>query len=353
MRGASAHRVHFVLLLLAGAAVAPTATARAEGALAADPMAFSAQASPDKVKLGEPFTLRIEVRDQAEVTYALPEPLFLGKEFEVLRVTARRDPGKGAAGTKAEASTPADQGETLTLFEIEAALYDLGDRQLADLTLTARSPAGEAQLTIPGPSVRGLGQAEPGAQMADALPPVALSIPDRRALYIGLATLAAAALLSVALYLFKRRRRPATPSPATPTLPPDDVALAALAALRASGLADEGRFHEFYSRLSLILRTWLSRGHAVDAVDMTTDELARALSGSGSASVPASLDRAELLRLCREADLIKFARASSSPALCEQHLSLGEGLVRAAAATPAPTEGADGGGTAPTAEGAP
>jgi hypothetical protein len=112
------------------------------GAQQATPRSVSATATPDKVRLGEPFTLLVEIRDSSDVRYELPPDVSLGQEFDVVKVATSRT-------TKDEVTT--------TRFELQVLLFDLGDRTVGDLTLHAAGPKGPMTLTVPGPKLTGQG----------------------------------------------------------------------------------------------------------------------------------------------------------------------------------------------------
>jgi hypothetical protein len=128
--------------------------------------------------------------------------------------------------------------------------------------------------------------------------------PFPRGLWPWLAGAAVLALaLLAALAAWRRRRRRAAPSP-TP-LAPAEEALGRLDALVASG-ATGGRAYFF--ELADALRTYLARTTGVPARELTTRELAHALS---RIDPPLPEDaRAAALRALRLADLAKFAGAS-------------------------------------------
>ncbi len=119
--------------------------------------------------------------------------------------------------------------------------------------------------------------------------------------------LAALALLAVvtALTVWLRRRRRTAVAPATEPAPnPVAAALAALAALRALHLAEQGRFAEHAFRLGQILRRYLEATVRTTRPGDTTPELVRHLQDAG---LEADALR-RLAGLLRAWDRVKFAR---------------------------------------------
>ena len=116
-----------------------------------------------------------------------------------------------------------------------------------------------------------------------------------------------AALIATALYIWWKRRRGAdVPVVFTPAVPPLEVALAELAALRREGLIERGELREFYERLTVTLRHFAAAVEPRWSVDLTTSELAPRLRAEAGLQ-----DALELTRILGEADMVKFARAQA------------------------------------------
>ncbi|MBN1867525.1 hypothetical protein JW916_09560 [Candidatus Sumerlaeota bacterium] len=117
---------------------------------------------------------------------------------------------------------------------------------------------------------------------------------------VGLAVLGAAFYL--ARWMRSRRRGPQAVE--TVILSPEEEALQALSEIEASGMMDREPAKVFYSRLSEILRRYLGRRYAFDALEMTSSELLTQVDRLGW--------REELRRVLMtdtaEADSVKFAR---------------------------------------------
>ncbi|MGI5865401.1 MAG: hypothetical protein ACOX6T_25555 [Myxococcales bacterium] len=279
----------------------------------AKPRSFSALAAPDKVKLGETFVLTIEVRDLKTERYELPKDFTLGKEYDLVDVAVSRE-SKG--------------DETLTRFSITAALFDLGEKRIPDLVLEATGPSGQKRLTVPGPPVVGVGLLgeDEQAEMLDILPPVEVNVSDYTALYVLAGTLAAATLLLLLVRWLKNRpKKPARAPAPPPPLPAHLRALRALEQLQREELPQQGRSKEFHFRLSEILRCYLGERFGFDGLDMTTEELLAALRRLPTPG----LDFARFEALCREGDLVKYAKAPATPSECKVVIESAFGFVHA------------------------
>ena len=127
--------------------------------------------------------------------------------------------------------------------------------------------------------------------------------------------LLAAAIFGLLYYL---RRRGATlgglfsaPAP----LPPHVEAIRALEALHHRKLWQNNRHKQYYSGLTDILRTYISRRWDIGALEMTSDQIIGALR-------PLDLPdkaRMDLTALLRDADLVKFAKATPEAEQNEAH----------------------------------
>jgi hypothetical protein len=88
---------------------------------------------------------------------------------------------------------------------------------------------------------------------------------------------------------------------------PRAAALERLAVLRRSGLIERGELKAYYEALTETLRHYAASVNAAWSTDLTTAEL------SAIAPRRRIADAAELLRILHGADMVKFARASTSP----------------------------------------
>jgi len=119
---------------------------------------------------------------------------------------------------------------------------------------------------------------------------------------IGLALLAAGVLCWL-------RRRGSTLGglfAAAPALQPHVEAIRALEELHNRKLWQNNRHKQYYSGLTDILRTYIARRWEIGAMEMTSDEIIAAMR---SIELPDKA-RADLTAILRDADLVKFAKAT-------------------------------------------
>ncbi len=119
---------------------------------------------------------------------------------------------------------------------------------------------------------------------------------------IGLALIAAGVLCWL-------RRRGSTLGglfAAVPALPPHVEAIRALEELHNRKLWQNNRHKQYYSGLTDILRTYIARRWEIGAMEMTSDEIIAAMR---SIELPDKA-RADLTAILRDADLVKFAKAT-------------------------------------------
>ena len=128
--------------------------------------------------------------------------------------------------------------------------------------------------------------------------------------YLGIA-LAVALLLAGAIYLLvrylhKRGKRISDFFKPAPPVPAHIVAIESLEKLHNEKLWQNDKHKLYYSGLSDILRTYLAGRFEVGAMEMTTDEIDDAL----RAVEIEQKQKMNLLSVLRDADLVKFAKAT-------------------------------------------
>lgn len=129
----------------------------------------------------------------------------------------------------------------------------------------------------------------------------------------GYLSIAFAVLLLIALllyilvrYLHSRGRNLSDIFKPAPPPPPHIVAIEALERLHNEKLWQNNKHKLYYSGLSDILRNYLAGAFGVGAMEMTTDEIVEALRESEITQKA----RMELISVLRDADLVKFAKAT-------------------------------------------
>jgi len=307
-------------LLAAALAAAPASAAGPSPAAPAGPpdaraRSVLARAERTEVRLGEPFAYEIEIRHPADEAIALAP-------------TLDAPPFRGTGGG---CRREARGGEARTTCAIRLALLDLGPHDVPELSLSVRTPEGETTLSVPGPRVTGLGVIDPAAP-AESLalrplaPPVPLLVPTLRPLGWALGAAGLALLLLLARRLRRARARAAAGPP--PPEPPDERLLRRLDALEARALPARGLAREHFFELSAAVREWVGGVAGLNAVELTTAELAGRLAAAGDPR----LDAAAVVSFCEAADLVKFARGEASPERCAAALAWARGLPARAAA---------------------
>ena len=128
--------------------------------------------------------------------------------------------------------------------------------------------------------------------------------------YVGISLavvlLIAGVLYLLVRYLHSRGKHISTLFKPTPPPPPHIVAIEALEKLRNEKLWQNNKHKLYYSGLSDILRTYLAGRFEVGAMEMTTDEIAEALRVVDIEQK----SKMDLLSVLRDADLVKFAKAT-------------------------------------------
>lgn len=122
----------------------------------------------------------------------------------------------------------------------------------------------------------------------------------------GAALLLAGLIYLLLRYLHKRGRRISDLFKPAPPVPAHIVAIEALERLRNEKLWQNDKHKLYYSSLSDILRTYLAGRFEVGAMEMTTDEIAEALRKVDIEQK----SKMDLLSVLRDADLVKFAKAT-------------------------------------------
>ena len=118
--------------------------------------------------------------------------------------------------------------------------------------------------------------------------------------------LLAAALWGLRHWLAGRGKRLGDLFRPAPPLPPHVAAIRALEALHHQKLWQNNRHKLYYSGLTDILRTYIAARWEIGAMEMTSDEI---LAAMRDVELPAKA-RTDLQAILRDADLVKFAKAT-------------------------------------------
>ncbi len=95
---------------------------------------------------------------------------------------------------------------------------------------------------------------------------------------------------------------------------PIERAMLELDRLLKKGLPGRGRYKDFYVELTMVVRRYIQRRHAVRAPNLTTDEFLRAAAENPAFSREAL---AELKHFLESADMVKFAGVEATPEMAD------------------------------------
>ena len=118
--------------------------------------------------------------------------------------------------------------------------------------------------------------------------------------------LLAAGAYALFRWLAKRGKRFGDLFKPVPPLPPHVAAIQALETLHNQKLWQNNRHKQYYSGLTDILRTYIAARWGVGAMEMTSDEIIESMRGE---ELPDKA-RMDLTSILRDADLVKFAKAT-------------------------------------------
>jgi hypothetical protein len=128
----------------------------------------------------------------------------------------------------------------------------------------------------------------------------------------------AAALLGVIIYFVvryvKRKKKVKVPKV---IYTPHEAAILALKSLQSEKLPERGRYKEYYSRLTDVVRIYLEARYQIGAMEMTTPQIVDALLGVNTPELTTPMRE-----LFSEADLVKFAKMTTSPEQCDDAYNL-------------------------------
>lgn len=294
MRIASLATLRFMLAFAALASVAAFASADG-GAPIVD-----ATVVPSVATVGDRLTLRLRVERQSGTDVEYPDVPAAVAPLAVL--------------SSATTEEREEQGRLVQEYYYIVAAFETGALGVPQLPFQYSTASGESgivwsdSLTITIESVMPDTLSEGPADPRDIKPPV--DLPRRVWPFVVAAAVAAAAfagLYYLRRWWLSRKRGPKEEPPAEPVVPKRAahlVALERLAALQADDPAGRGDVIGFYVRVTEIVRFYVRDRFAVDAIDMTTAELAPAMD-------LARIGREEIewtVNFLSRADLAKFAR---------------------------------------------
>jgi hypothetical protein len=246
--------------------------------------------------VGDAIAFTITSIGPRSMPVVLPANLDLGQFSELSRTLEEKDLGDGRMSR---------------VFSLKIAAYQPGAAEIPSLELTYFGQDGTVK-SVRTPAIpftiASLIANEPEPKLKDNAPPLRLAQHDYLLLYVA-GGLAAAGLGAVIALLVRRRlksRRPAPP-PAPPR-PAHEVAMAKLD--RLGTLLTEGSdVRPFYFELSEAVREYLGGRFGFESLEMTTEELMRALRRVSLESARGVLG-SEIEGWLSACDLVKFAKVS-------------------------------------------
>ena len=134
-------------------------------------------------------------------------------------------------------------------------------------------------------------------------------LPDFLADY-GVWILALLAVLAICYFLARRyMRREVIAEKKAVVIPPYELAMQELEALKSDHLCEQGQEKEFYTRLTDILRRYLQGRFGINAMEMTTTQIRSILAQSEETR----LTRRNMEQVLETADFVKFAKVRPLP----------------------------------------
>ena len=121
---------------------------------------------------------------------------------------------------------------------------------------------------------------------------------------------------------------------------PIERAMLELSRLLEKGLPGRGRYKDFYIELTMVVRRYIQRRHAVRAPNLTTDEFLRAAS-ENPAFTREALEG--LRQFLESADMVKFAGVEATPDMADSATDRARGYLNADSRVKIHSAGAEGG----------
>jgi len=277
--------------------------------LSAEPSSVRVTALPAKseVTVGETFLVEVRAEGPAGTSWTFAAEA--GDEHVELRAAPPASPLPAAA---ASAAPPPDN-----VMRYEATLFALKDAAVPPVSVKYRLPdgtEGEARSEpVPLRVASLLPKDTKEQQLADIRGPLSLGI--GRAFWIATALLAIA-LVTLIVWLVRRRRPRAMAVAPRTELTPDVEALQALAQLLVGRQLERGEYRPFYIVLTAIAKRYLERRLGAQVLEMTSAEMTAFLRDHPHGQTFVSPIR----ELSTAADQIKFAKGTGQHEQAQRHV---------------------------------
>ncbi|MBD5228154.1 MAG: protein BatD [Bacteroidales bacterium] len=294
----------FIKKILMPAACMVTAFAATAG-----PLTVSARLDSVKMLMGNVTTVNLEVVQDENVKGYFP----------LLRLAAEK--GRAAvAGDSVEIGAPISidtvrvgSGRLQINYVVPVQAFDSGTYVLPPFHFVAgRDSAASKPLNLQIVPVKALAtdSISPMAGVVEGKGASVLdSLPDWLYYYWWVILLAILAAIGCWWYIMRRKQaKPLVPKPVK-VIDPADEALASLKNLKERKLWEQGREKEYFTDLTDILRRYLVRRFDINAMEMTSNDIIRALAESD-----ANRSRDFVRRVLDMADFVKFAKVRPLPA---------------------------------------
>ena len=261
----------------------------------------SAHVEPDSILIGDRFDLVIDVEKDLVQVVEFPE--FEDREGKIEIVeslpvdTLERD-GRQLKLRKRYRLAAFDEGR----YNLGTASVLYADKNIID-TLTTRD---SLYLEVTTFQIDSTSQSIYDLKPQKTLPFRLREIQDYLLWGLVLLLLLAAGAYALFRWLAKRGKRFGDLFKPAPPLPPHVAAIQALETLHNQKLWQNNRHKQYYSGLTDILRTYIAARWGVGAMEMTSDEIIESMRGE---ELPDKA-RMDLTSILRDADLVKFAKAT-------------------------------------------
>lgn len=281
------------------------------GALALSASAFTASSSPvasikatldsSQVTMGYQTAVKLEITDSpTSPSQVILDKAQFPKEVEIV---------DWVYGDTVEVGNGlVDMKRALVLQPFDSGVYTIPPFLLVNGPDTVRSKA--LTLKVIPVDVSGMEDINPLAPVQDFERRWYDILPDWLTAYWGWYLLGLLVIAGgICAYLIATRKVSVNILPQKKQLPPDVVALDKLNALKEAQLWEKGQEKEYYTQLIDILRDYLQGRFGINAMEMTSSQILRALRSNDETRLPQKY----IEKVVEIADYVKFARVRPMP----------------------------------------